>query len=191
MVFEKSTVDSLDRYGPVADYSSCAISLTLFSISSLIPRTSSIDLPFGSSRCQSISFFCIAASVGLGHASSTEQPIVTTRRALLIMSAVSILDDFRERSIPRSFIASITTGLTRLEGTVPALAAFSPIFSANAWAIWLRPAFSTQTNKISPFDGVILHSEGGFPAKPTGRSLLKNALRSSFLRNRTIVHNQP
>jgi len=77
-----------------------------------------------------------------------EQPIVTTSRAPLIMSAVNIFGDLLIRSIPRSLIGSTTTGLTRADGTVPALIAFNPSFSANAWAIWLRPAFSTQTNRI-------------------------------------------
>ncbi len=38
----------------------------------------------------------------------------------------------------------------RVEGIVPALWAFIPCFFAKASAIWLRPAFSTQTNSTGP-----------------------------------------
>jgi hypothetical protein len=58
---------------------------------------------------------------------------------------------------------------------MPALKAFKPSFSANAWAIWLRRSFSTQSNKISPFNGIMLHFEGGFPCQATWQSFLKNA----------------
>src|SRR4029077_4400687 len=150
-----STAESNRRRDLVLGYFSSAIVLTFFSISSLIFRTSSIDLPFGSSKFHSTSFFCMAASMGLGQASSTEQPIVTTSPARSVISAVSIFGDFLVRFIPRSLISSTTTGLTRLEGTVPALEAFNPNFLANAWAIWLRPAFSTQTNRISPLSEIL------------------------------------
>jgi hypothetical protein len=73
--------------------------------------------------------------------------------------------------------------LTWLDGTVPALEAFSPIFSANAWAIWLRPAFSTQTNRISPFKSIVHQSRRRVLLQTAGSSILKNALRpaNSFM----------
>src|SRR5439155_2196040 len=88
-----------------------------------------------------------------------------TMRALLIIPAVSILGDLRERSIPRSLIASITTGLTRPEGTVPALDAFNPSFPANAWAIWLRPAFSHRRTGFLPSRALSITLEEGFLAR--------------------------
>src|SRR5712664_2274267 len=53
-------------------------------------------------------------------------------------------------SMPRSRITSTTIGLIRIEGIVPALSAFVPCFLAKGSAIWLRPAFSTQTNSTGP-----------------------------------------
>src|SRR5262249_46951630 len=55
-----------------------------------------------------------------------------------------------ERSIPASRIASTTTGCTRIAGADPAdrdSTRSPPIARANAAAIWLRPAFCTQTNR--------------------------------------------
>src|SRR6266566_2911488 len=40
--------------------------------------------------------------------------------------------------------------LILVDGIVPALTAFIPSFLAKASAIWLRPAFSTQTNSTGP-----------------------------------------
>ena len=64
-----------------------------------------------------------------------------------IISVVSILGVFEEMSMPFSFIASTTIGLTFEPGTVPALDAFRPYFLANASAIWLLPALCTQTKR--------------------------------------------
>src|SRR5438309_9411241 len=88
--------------------------------------------------------------IGFGHASSMEQPIVTTRLASRINSVVRVLGLLEEMSIPRSRNTSTTVGLIRVEGFVPALCAFIPCFLAKASAIWLRPAFSTQTNSTGP-----------------------------------------
>ena len=124
---------------------------TFASILSLIFLTSSSDFPFGSARFQSMSFFRIFARTGREQTSSTEHPIVTTRSASSITSFVSIFGLFCEMSISSSLIARTTVGLTFGAGTVPALDAIRPYFRAKASAIWLRPAFPTQTNKIERF----------------------------------------
>src|SRR5213594_2934747 len=88
--------------------------------------------------------------IGFGHASSMEQPIVTTRLASRINSGVRVFGWLEEMSIPSSRVASTTVGLIRVEGIVPALRAFIPCLLAKASAIWLRPAFSIQTNSTGP-----------------------------------------
>src|SRR6266571_8029152 len=88
--------------------------------------------------------------IGFGHASSMEQPMVTTRLACSIISGVRVFGWLFEMSMLRSCIAWTTIGLIFEEGMVPALWAFSPCFLAKASAIWLRPAFSTQTNNTGP-----------------------------------------
>src|SRR2546430_15921280 len=88
--------------------------------------------------------------VGFGHASSMEQPIVTTRLACSIISGVRVFGWLFEMSMLRSCIAWTTLGLILWDRMVPALWAFSPCFLAKASAIWLRPAFSTQTNSTGP-----------------------------------------
>src|SRR5579872_2032359 len=118
-------------------------------MSSRISRIFPIDLPLVSMRFHSISFFCICANMGFGQTSSMVQPIVTTKVARWIISGVTSFGGLLEISIPFSFMASTTTGFNRVAGDVPPLADFMPYFSANACAIWERPAFSTQTNKIS------------------------------------------
>ncbi len=50
-----------------------------------------------------------------------------------------------------AFSHSVYDGrLILVDGIVPALTAFIPSFLAKASAIWLRPAFSTQTNSTGP-----------------------------------------
>src|SRR6266699_7777 len=88
--------------------------------------------------------------IGFGHASSMEHPMVTTRLARSIISGVRVFGLLFEMSILRSCIAWTTTGLILWDRMVPALWAFSPCFLAKASAIWLRPAFSTQTNSMGP-----------------------------------------
>src|SRR5207249_10642840 len=80
-----------------------------------------------------------------------EHPMVTTRPASRIMSGVRVLGWLEDMSIPRSSIAWTTIGLILAEGIVPALSALSPYFLAKASAIWLRPAFSIQTNSTGPW----------------------------------------
>src|SRR5205807_8545227 len=88
--------------------------------------------------------------IGFGHASSMEQPIVTTRLASRINSVVRVLGLLEEMSIPRSRNTSTTVGLIRVEGFLRALCAFIPCCLAKPSAIWLRPALSTQTNSTGP-----------------------------------------
>src|SRR5437879_3174602 len=97
--------------------------------------------------------------IGFGHASSMEQPIVTTRLASRINSVVRVLGLLEEMSIPRSRNTSTTVGLIRVEGFVPALCAFITCFLAKASAIWLRPAFSTQTNRKETLHTIGYHLE--------------------------------
>ena len=57
----------------------------------------------------------------------------------------------RDRSIPTSSIVSTTTGWRRRAGRVPPERMVTPWGArarANAAAIWLRPAFSTQTKAM-------------------------------------------
>ncbi len=72
----------LTHQGDEAPSPASESSVTRLSISSLILRTSPMGFPLGSGRSQSTSFFCIWASIGLGQASSTEHPIVTTEAGL-------------------------------------------------------------------------------------------------------------
>src|SRR6266571_7846559 len=88
--------------------------------------------------------------IGFGQASSIEHPIVITRLARSIISGVWVFGLLFEMSIARSIIDWTMIGLIFEVGMVPALWAFSPCFLAKASAIWLRPAFSTQTNNTGP-----------------------------------------
>ena len=57
-----------------------------------------------------------------------------------------------DRSIPTSSIVSTTTGWTRLAGWVPPESTVTPagaMARANPAAIWLLPAFSTQTKAMA------------------------------------------
>ena len=127
-------------------------SSTLFSMSSLIFLTSGSDFPFGFLRSQSTSFFCICASFGIGKMFAIEQPIVMTRLARLIISGVSMVETFRERSIPFSFIASNTLGFNGFEGAVPALEVFQPVFLRESLRhLGAAGIFDTDKQDLMPF----------------------------------------
>jgi hypothetical protein len=72
---------------------------------------------------------------------------VKTKVAWSIISGVRSLGVLDEMSMPSSFIAWTTVGLTEVAGTVPALAALRPRLFAKASAIWLLPALWTQTKR--------------------------------------------
>src|ERR687889_1041301 len=77
-------------------------------------------------------------------------PIFTTVEAFLIISSVKSFDFCLLISIPTSFITCSANGLISETGLVPALKAAYPLGAyllKKPSAIWLRPAFSTQTNR--------------------------------------------
>src|SRR5205809_6025844 len=88
--------------------------------------------------------------MGFRQASSIEHPTVTTSPSSRIISSVGVLGWLEETSFQRSSIPWTTIGLILAEGIVPALSALSQYFLAKASAIWLRPAFSIQTNSTGP-----------------------------------------
>ena len=86
-----------------------------------------------------------------GSAFSREASVRTTTLASsIIFSVISFVSLF-DMSIPTSSIASMTSGLTCVEGKVPALDASSPSLLANPSAIWLLLEFSMHTNSTVPF----------------------------------------
>jgi len=120
---------------------------TLFSISSLICRTFSIGLLFGSSSPQST----VVLKKGPGHKSCAPQPIVMIRSASSTILGVTSFGLLFEILMPLSFMASTTVGFTLSASLMPALEAeilSFPYWFAKASAIWLLPAFSTHTNSI-------------------------------------------
>src|SRR5579885_233453 len=111
-----------------------------------ICRTFSIVFDFGSSISQSRYLFKKTA----GHSVLFMHPILILRTELRIISSDNSFGRCLLISIPTSFIASTARGLISGVGLVPALIGVHPFgayFLKNPSAIWLRPAFSTQTNK--------------------------------------------
>ena len=97
---------------------------------------------------QSITSFTKSA----GHDSLSIHPMLTVLKELEIIELDIIFGDCFAISIPISFITCTTIGFRFPDGTVPALFTLnlpSVNFLKNASAIWLLPAFSTHTNRIS------------------------------------------
>src|SRR3989442_12577579 len=115
-----------------------------------------------------------------------EQPIVTTSRAPLIMSAVNIFGDLLVRSIPRSLIAATTTGLTRADGTGPALNAFNPSFSATLGPSGCGQHFQRKRTE-SPLAQAAWSLWNVGPCQ-RGLSILKNAPLLGVRFTRALVH---
>ena len=116
-------------------------------MTSRIDTMPSNDLPFGSSILHSSIFGRNFA----GQNSAVSHPIVMILSACVIMSGVRTFGLLLLMSIPICLKASMTSGFTELAGLVPALIAWNSAglsLLKIASAIWLRPAFPTQTKRI-------------------------------------------
>src|SRR5438309_9594108 len=121
-------------------------SIILISISSLIFRTSSIGLFFGSGIDHSIMLLTNNA----GHDCLSMQPMFTILLDFLIISSVSTFGFWSAMSIPISFMALMASGFIFSVGVVPALRGTYSIgayLRKNPSAICLLPAFSIQTKR--------------------------------------------
>ena len=106
-------------------------------MSSLISRTFSMGLPFGSSSAHSI----VGLKNGPGQIPWSLQPMVTIKSLSIAIFAVISFGLLAEMSMPFSFITSTTTGLTFSAGLFPALESDNLAIS-----IFLGESFSHLTS---------------------------------------------
>lgn len=129
--------------------------------SSLIPLSSSNDLPVAPGRGQSSPF----SSAPMGHRS--RQPNVTTLEALFTSSGVTTLGVLSVREMPISLSNFLTSGFTEAAGFTPALSACQPVGAFElkiSSERTLLKVFSTQTKRMmfvgrSGIDFVIMTTE--------------------------------